>query len=100
MSSVSSAVSLNNRELHVAGTAILDSPTLLRFYNPVDVPLPGALRGYVQLRRYEPRAPTHQPFQLFNVYLPTGPGKHAEQEKCIRLMSMADASVDTFVCGD
>ena len=59
-----SAVSLNNFKMHEAGTAIIDSPAVLCHYIPADVPLPANLKGYVQLRRYLPRAPPHQPFQL------------------------------------
>lgn len=95
-----SAVSLNNLKMHVAGTAIIDSPAVLRYYAPVDVTLPANLKGYVQLRRYIPRAPTHQPFQLFNVYFKTGQSKASVQEDFVRSMLGADSSIDTFVCGD
>ena len=95
-----SAVSLNSFKMHVAGTAIIDSPAILRYYAPVDVPLPANLKGYVQLRRYMPRAPPHQPFQLFNVYFKTGQSKANVQEDLVRSMLSADSSIDTFVCGD
>ena len=94
------SVSLNNFKLREAGTAIVDSPSILRYYTPADVPLPTGLKGFVQLRRYSPRAPPHQPFQLFNVYFKTGQAKASAQEDLVRLMLSADSSVDTFLCGD
>ena len=72
-----------------AGTAIIDSPTILQYYTARDVPLPAGLKGYV-----------HQAFQLFNIYLKTGPDKASAQTDLVRMMLQADSSVDTFVCGD
>ena len=84
----------------VSGYPCASLPSILRYYTPADVPLPTGLKGFVQLRRYSPRAPPHQPFQLFNVYFKTGQAKASAQEDLVRLMLSADSSVDTFLCGD
>ena len=88
-----SAVSLNNLKMHEAGTAIIDSPSILRFYDPTDVALPANLKGYVQLRRYTPRAAPHQPFQLFNVYFKTGQGKSLVHEDLVSSMLKVEPSI-------
>ena len=101
LSSISpqASVSLNNYKMHQAGTAIIDCPSILRSYTAADVPLPAGLKGFVQLRRYSPRAPPYQPFQLFNIYFKTGQGKISAHTDLVRLMLEADSSIDTFMRG-
>jgi ribonuclease HI/exonuclease III len=94
------AVSLNNYKMYQAGTAIIDSPAIMRYYTATDIPLHASLKGFVQLRRYCSRAPPHQSFQLFNVYFKTGQGKASAHLDLVRRMLEADSSVDTFLCGD
>src|SRR6185312_6539010 len=55
-------VSLNNFRMREAGTAIIDSPTVLLFYDPVDIPLPPNLKGTFNLgaMSYSPAFPTFQ----------------------------------------
>ena len=93
------AVSLNNLEMHRAGTAIIDSPSLRRFYKGTDVLLPPITKGHVQLRHYTPLVPGRPPFQLFNFYLKSGV-EWSFNTALIKSLLTAPSISHTFVCGD
>ena len=93
------AVSFNNFKRNTAGTLIIDTPGILKHYEPVDVFLPQG-QGYVQCRRYIPRNTTHKAFQLFNCYLFTGPDKLSVQVKLLDSMRTVSNDYPTFLCGD
>ena len=93
-------VSRNSLKMGVAGTLIIDTPAILRFYRPVDVPLPVCCKGYVQCRRYIPITDLHKEFQLFNCYFFTGADKFAIQAKLVESMASVPNSCATFFCGD
>ena len=76
------SVSYNNFKRGVAGTLIIDTPSILKLYQPRDVSLPLQCGGYVQCRRYEPLSPTHKAFQIVNCYLYTGPDKLLFSPSC------------------
>jgi len=82
------------------GTVIIDTPNILKYYSPCDIPLPPITRGYVQLRKYIPLSNTHKPFQLFNVYFKSKRGDFSVNSQLVSAMSSVDSSIDTFVCGD
>ena len=50
-------VSLNGVKKGTAGTAVIDTPHLTKFFVGHDVPLPFCTKGRVQLRRYMPKDP-------------------------------------------
>ena len=95
------AVSRNNFKMGVAGTLIIDTPAVLRWYSPEDVKLPTCCRGYVQCRRYTPKAASgHPPFLLFNCYFYTGQDKEAVQLGLIEAMMSVKGGLDTLFVGD
>jgi hypothetical protein len=65
-------VSRNGLMIGTAGTLIIDSPSLCKFFTGQDIPL-APTQGYIQLRRYNPKDPARSPFQVFNFYLKSGP---------------------------
>jgi ribonuclease HI/exonuclease III len=93
-------VSYNSLRRGVAGTLIIDTPAVLKFYQPHDVSLPLHCGGYVQCRRYVPRTVTHKAFQIVNCYFFTGPDKFAVQANLIDSIRTLGNSVPTFMCGD
>ena len=93
-------VSRNSFKAGVAGTLIVDTPAILRFYKPVDVPLPDCCRGYVQCRRYVPINTSLKEFQLFNCYFFTGADKFAIQAKLVESMASVSNRCPTYFCGD
>ena len=93
-------ISRNNGDSQGGGTVIIDTPNILKYYSPSDIPLPSIACGYVQLRRYIPLSNKHKPFQLFNVYLKSKRGDFSFNSQLISAISTADNSIDTFVCGD
>ena len=93
------SVSRNNFRQNVAGTAIVDTPSLRKFYEGRDVKLPDEVRGRVQLRRYLPKDLARPPFQVFNLYLVSGPD-YGASAVLLRSLLTVDASVPTFVGGD
>ncbi len=95
----SCVISRNNADISHGGTIIIDTPNILRFYSPQDIPLVPIANGYVQLRRYNPISSTHKPFQLFNIYFKSG-GDFLFNSSLISAMSRVDSSFPTFMCGD
>ena len=93
-------ISRNNSDSQSAGTVIIDTPNILKFYSPSDVTLPSIAGGFVQLRRYTPLSNSRKPFQLFNVYFNSKRGDFSFNSQLISAISTADNSIDTFVCGD
>ena len=93
-------VSRNNLSMHSGGTAIIDTPSILKHFAPSDIPLPPVTRGFVQLRRYTPLSTSHKPFQIFNVYFHSKRGDFSFNSLLLSAMSSADNTVDSFVCGD
>ena len=90
-------ISRNNKNLSQAGTIIIDTPQIVKYFAGSDCPLPEMAQGHVQLRRYTPKGP-HPPFQLFNVYFKSG--DFSFNKKLIDVMSEAPNDIDTYVCGD
>ncbi len=93
-------VSFNSLKRGVAGTLIIDTPSILKFYKPLDVSLPLECGGYVQCRRYIPLSATHKAFQLVNCYFFTGPNKFALQSSLIDAIREIGNVFPTFLCGD
>jgi hypothetical protein len=89
----------NNLHLNQAGTAIIETPSLLRHYTSERKALPTIATGFVQLQVYSPRNPAHQRFQLFNVYFKSG-HDFSFLSELIVAMKAADPNIPTFVCGD
>ena len=94
------SVSFNNFSMNVAGTLIIDTPSVSQFYSGTDVPLPSCCRGYIQLRRYLPKSVAYKAFQLFNIYFKTGPNKALIQTELVHSLLSVDASLPTFFAGD
>src|SRR5690606_32744424 len=92
-------IDYNNLSFGKAGTLIIDTPGLCRFFVGSSVPLPAITKGYIQLRKYVPKDPARSPFQVFNFYLHSG-GKFALNSTLLDSLMSVDASVPTFVCGD
>jgi hypothetical protein len=92
-------VSRNNLSMSSAGTLIIDTPAILRNYQPVDVALPAFAKGHVQLRRYTPTSPHSQPFQVFNAYFKSG-GDFGFNHRLLEAMLTIDNDIDTYLCGD
>ena len=83
-----------------AGTLIIDTPSILRWYKGEDVELPECCKGYVR-GRYTPTADKgHLPFLLFNCYLFTGVDKELVQTKLVKAMASVKNDVDTVLVGD
>ena len=82
-----------------AGTAVIDTPHLTKFFVGHDVPLPFYTKGRVQLWRYMPKDPSRAPFQVFNFYLVSGPD-YVENTRIVKSLLTVDCSVPTFVGGD
>jgi hypothetical protein len=82
-----------------AGTLIIDTPNVSKLYVGVDVPLPAIARGYVQMRRYSPRAGTGQAFQVCNVYFKSG-REFDFNTKLIEALCLINNDIATFLCGD
>lgn len=61
-------ISHNNFDSNKAGTLIIDTPGVKKFFMGADVPIPQLLKGHIQLRRYTPKDPARSPFQVFNFY--------------------------------
>lgn len=93
-------ISRNNFSMSSAGTAIIDTPSILSVYAPEDVLLPPVCKGYVQLRRYIPRNNCYKPFQVFNVYFKTGPDKFSFQSQLLHAIISVASSIPSFFCGD
>ena len=93
-------VSYNSFKRGVAGTLIIDTPSILRFYLPLDISLPLHCGGYVQCRRYMPLSSTHKAFQIVNCYFFTGPDKFAVQSKLLDGVRQIGNLFPTFMCGD
>ena len=85
----------------MAGTLIIDTPHLCKFFDGHDVLLPATSKGRVQLRRYTPRHTSHSPFQVFNFYLVSGASSEAYDSNGLLLQDLltVDNSVPTFVGG-
>ena len=81
-------VSRNGFEQGVAGTAIVDSPQIRKYFVGHDVDLPECTRGRIQLRKYYPKDPVRSPFQVFNFYLVSGPEYTASSELIQSLLSV------------
>jgi exonuclease III len=92
-------VSRNNLSMSSAGTLIIDTPAILRNYQPADVALPAFAKGHVQLRRYTPTSPHSQPFQVFNAYFKSG-GDFGFNHRLLEAMLTIDNDIDTYLCGD
>ena len=94
-------ISRNNFAMGVAGTAIIDTPAILKFYNPTDVPLPTCCDGYVQARNYIPKADSKHPaFCIFNCYLFSGTNKERKQRDLLDAMKKAKTEGEVFLMGD
>ena len=92
-------VSLNGVKKGTAGTAILDTPGVTKFFVGHDIPLPFCTKGRVQLRRYIPKDHSRTPFQVFNFYLVSGPD-YVQNTRIIKALLTVDCSLPTFVGGD
>ena len=94
-------ISRNNLKMGVAGTLVIDTPSILRWYRGEEVALPPCCKGYVQCRRYTPLSDKgHLPFLLFNCYLYTGVGKDGVQAKLLAAMASVSGGLDTVITGD
>ena len=93
-------ISRNNLEMGVAGTAIIDTPAILKFYNPSDVLLPPCCRGYIQARSYSPKEEGHPPFTLFNCYFFTGAKKQQRQSALIKALRQTRVEGNIIMMGD
>ena len=82
-----------------AGTLMIDTPRLCKFFVGSDVPLPPATKGFIQLRKYTPKDPVRSPFQVFNFYLKSG-GDFPFNSRLVESLSAVEAGIPTFVCGD
>ena len=82
-----------------AGTAVIDTPHLTKFIVGHDVTLPFCTKGRAQLRRYMPKDPSRDSFQVFNFYLVSGPD-YVENTRIVKSLLTVDCSVPTFVGGD
>ena len=91
----------NNYDLGKAGTLIIDTPRVTKFFTGSDVPLPLAVRGRIQLRRYTPKDPSRSPFQVFNFYLKAGPDFAANTKLLTSLLdarpSLSEGGFPTLV---
>lgn len=81
-----------------AGTAILDSPHIIQHYDGTDIPAPD-LVGRVQVRRYHPRSPRYQSFQVVNAYLHSGL-KYTDNTPILKALLNVSNEVPTFLVGD
>jgi exonuclease III len=94
----------NNFDIGQAGTLIIDTPRVNKFFTGSDVSLPPAVRGHIQLRRYTPKDPARSPFQVFNFYLKSGSDFSAKEKLLTSLLEarppLEEGSLPTFVCGD
>ena len=72
----------------------MDTASSLAFFKGHDLPLQPELTGSAQLRRYTPIDPLsgRLPYQIFNVYLPTGLDKNAKLERLLSLLLEAPGS--------
>ena len=66
------SISRNSVDINRAGTLMVDTPNILKCFNPIDIVLPIIAKGHAQLRRYIPLDSSHSPFQIFNLYLKSG----------------------------
>ena len=92
-------ISRNNFKSNQAGTLIIDTPNIKKYFCGRDIPLPSNTKGYIQLRRYTPHDPSRSPFQIFNFYLKSG-GEFSFNAELIRSLLGIDHGVPTFLCGD
>ena len=91
-------VSHNNLQMGTAGTLIIDTPSVLRHYNPTPISLPSCCKGRVQARLYTNRENSHAPFIVVNCYFVSG-GDFTTNAKLIASLR-ALPSYPTFLCGD
>jgi len=61
------SVSLNNHKMFQAGTAIIDSPTILQYYTAIDVPLPAGSKDMPNSEDTSPGAP-HTRHSSYSTY--------------------------------
>ena len=93
-------ISRNNFEMGSAGTAIIDTPAILKWYNPSDISLPPCCRGYIQARNYSPKGRGHLPFTLINCYFFTGAKKQQRQSDLVKALRQIKVEGEVFMIGD
>ena len=92
------SVSRNNFQMGVAGTMIIDTPSVLKHYDASDLPLPPCCKGRVQARCYTGRTLSHSSFTIVNCYFISG-GDFVGNVRLVEALFSLPA-LPTFLCGD